>query len=224
MIKIVKDMDLIYEVNDYDLILVGTSIMNNLGNGFQYKVGLNFPNVYDAAKTATKYGDASKLGKVSVVEGSPSFALCYITKGRYRPDIMPDALEYEALERCLEIIQKHYGNMKIGSTILGYSQYEGGGDKEKIIELFNNILCHCDVTLYDYEQKDISVEKKEAWRQVVEAVGTPEYEEAKKLYFWEWGVGIYEPMPEGLDLKELKKLVVEKRNNNKRVASFKEKM
>ena len=45
MIKIVKDRDLIYEVYDYDLILVGTSIMNNLGNGFQYKVGLNFPNV-----------------------------------------------------------------------------------------------------------------------------------------------------------------------------------
>ena len=224
MIEIVENRDLIYEVNDYDLILVGTSTMNNLGNGFQYKVGLNFPNVYDAAKTATKYGDAAKLGRVTIVGSEPSFALCYITKGRYRPDLRPDALEYDALEHCLEIVKKYYGDCKIASTILGHSQYEGGGDKEKIIELFNNVLNHCDVTLYDYEQRDIKAEKKDAWKKVVEAVGTPDYEQTKKAYFWEWGVGIYEPMPEGVGLRELKKLVSERKNNNKRVASFKEKM
>lgn len=207
MIKIVKDRDLIYEVYDYDLILVGTSIMNNLGNGFQYKVGLNFPNVYDAAKTATKYGDVRKLGKVSIIEGSPSFALCYITKGRYRPDIIPDALDYDALKHCLEIISKHYGNLKIASTVLGNSQYEGGGDKEKIFEVFNNILGNCDVTLYDYQQISINDEKKLSWKKVVESVGTDEYEEVKKSYFWTWGAGIYEPMPEGVDLKELKEIL-----------------
>lgn len=207
MIKVVKDRDLIYEVYDYDLILVGTSIMNNLGNGFQYKVGLNFPNVYDAAKTATKYGDVRKLGKVSIIEGSPSFALCYITKGRYRPDIIPDALDYDALKHCLEIISKHYGNLKIASTVLGNSQYEGGGDKEKIFEVFNNILGNCDVTLYDYQQISINDEKKLSWKKVVESVGTDEYEEVKKSYFWTWGAGIYEPMPEGVDLKELKEIL-----------------
>ena len=207
MIKIVKDRDLIYEVYDYDLILVGTSIMNNLGNGFQYKVGLNFPNVYDAAKTATKYGDVRKLGKVSIIEGSPSFALCYITKGRYRPDIIPDALDYDALKHCLEIISKHYGNLKIASTVLGNSQYEGGGDKEKIFEVFNNILGNCDVTLYDYQQISINDEKKLSWKKVVESVGTDEYEDVKKSYFWTWGAGIYEHMPEGVDLKELKEIL-----------------
>lgn len=207
MIKTVKDRDLIYEVYDYDLILVGTSIMNNLGNGFQYKVGLNFPNVYDAAKTATKYGDVRKLGKVSIIEGSPSFALCYITKGRYRPDIIPDALDYDALKHCLETISKHYGNLRIASTVLGNSQYEGGGDKEKIFEVFNNILGNCDVTLYDYQQISINDEKKQSWKKVVESVGTDEYEEVKKSYFWTWGAGIYEPMPEGVDLKELKEIL-----------------
>lgn len=207
MIKIVKDRDLIYEVYDYDLILVGTSIMNNLGNGFQYKVGLNFPNVYDAAKTATKYGDVRKLGKVSIIEGSPSFALCYITKGRYRPDIIPDALDYDALKHCLEIISKHYGNLRIASTVLGNSQYEGGGDKEKIFEVFNNILGNCDVTIYDYQQISINDEKKQSWKKVVESVGTDEYEEVKKSYFWTWGAGIYEPMPEGVDLKEIKEIL-----------------
>ena len=207
MIKIVKDRDLIYEVYDYDLILVGTSIMNNLGNGFQYKVGLNFPNVYDAAKTATKYGDVRKLGKVSIVSDILSCALCYITKGTYRPDIIPYSLDYDSLKHCLEIISKHYGNLKIASTVLGNSQYEGGGDKEKIFEVFNNILGNCDVTLYDYQQISINDEKKLSWKKVVESVGTDEYEEVKKSYFWTWGAGIYEPMPEGVDLKELKEIL-----------------
>ena len=211
MIKTVKDRDLINEVHDYDLILVGTSIMNNLGNGFQYKVGLNFPNVYDAAKTATKYGDVRKLGKVSIIEGEPSFALCYITKGRYRPDIIPDALDYDALKHCLEIIAKHYGNLRIASTVLGNSQYEGGGDKEKIFELFNNVLGNCDVTLYDYQQISIDSEKKQSWQKVVDSVGTDDYENVKKSYFWVWGVGIYEPMPENVDLKELKEIIKNRR-------------
>lgn len=217
MIKIVEGRDLIYDVKDYDLVLVGTSIMNSLGNGFQYKVGLNFPNVLDAAKTATKYGDITKLGKVSIIEGTPSFALCYITKGRYRPDIHPDALEYEALEKCLNTVKRHYGNLKIACPVLGYSIYEGGGIKGKIIKLFNDILGDCDVTVYDYEQKDITTEKKEAWGKVVESVGTPDYEQAKKSYFWTWGVGIYEPMPDGVDVKTLKEMIANRKKKNLQV-------
>ncbi len=207
MITIVEDRDLIYEVKQYDLVLVGTSIMNNLGNGFQYKVGLNFPNVYDAAKTATNYGDINKLGKVTVIEGTPSFALCYITKGRFRPDIIPDALDYGALEKCLNTIAKHYSNLRIASTVLGNSQYEGGGDKEKIIDLFNKTVSNCDITLYDYKQSDVNIEKKKSWEEVVKNVGTDNYEQAKKVYFWTWGAGIYEPMPEGVSLRELKSIL-----------------
>ena len=221
MIHIVEGRDLIYEVMDYDLVLIGTSINNTLGNGFQYKVGQSFPNVYHASKTASRYGDAKKLGKVDVVGGEPSFALCYITKGRFRPDIKPDALDYEALEKCLRIISKNYGDKKIATTIMGYSPFEGGGDKDKILEIFTKVFIHSEVYLYDYEQNDFRIEKILQWKKVEESVGTEDFERLKKEYFWEWNFGIYKPMPDEISLREIKKLIQEQKEIRKGIASFK---
>lgn len=221
MIHIIEGRDLIYEVMDYDLVLVGTSINNTLGNGFQYKVGLSFPDVYHASKTASRYGDTKKLGKVDVVVGEPSFALCYITKGRFRPDIKPDALDYEALEKSLRIIEKNYDDKKIATTIMGHSPYEGGGDKEKILEIFKKVFIHSEVYLYDYQQVDFRNEKILQWRNVENNLRTDDFERLKKEYFWEWNFGIYQPMPEGITLQEIKKLIREQKENRKTIASFK---
>lgn len=211
MIKFVEGIDLIKDVRDFDVILVGTSIMNKLGNGFQYKVGINFPDVLAAAKTATKYADQNKLGTVTVWDGKPAFALCYITKGRYRPDINPDALDYDALESALKLIAKTFKGKRIASTILGHSIYEGGGDKEKIIELFNKTLGDLDVTLYDYEQLDIDEEKRAEWSVVVSHVGDDFYLYYKKKYFWDWNFGSLNEMPDDIDLAGIKKMIAEKK-------------
>ena len=45
MVTIIKDIPLINDVFKYDVILVGTSINNALGNGFQRQVKINFPVV-----------------------------------------------------------------------------------------------------------------------------------------------------------------------------------
>ena len=223
-VKIVENIDLIYDVKKYDLILVGTSIMNTLGNGFQYKVALNFPQVFDASKTGSKYGDINKLGKVDVVETEPAFALCYITKGRYTPKNNSDALNYEALEKCLNIIKKHYSDKKIACTVLGNSPFEGGGDKSRIIEIFERVLGGVDITLYDYTQINIRDEKREHWKKVIDRIGEDDYDYQKRKYFWEWGVGIYEPLPEHMSLKEIKNHVNFLKENRKNIASFKEKL
>ena len=208
-------------MTDYDLVLVGTSINNTLGNGFQYKVGLNFPDVYHASKTASKYGDAKKLGKVDVVGGEPSFALCYITKGRFRPDIQPDALDYEALEKVLRTIEKHYSQQKIATTVLGHSPYEGGGDKDKILEIFSKVFIHSDVYVYDYQQEDFRIEKILQWRNIQANIGTDDFERLKKEYYWEWNFGIYKQMPDGISLRDIKKMIREQKENRKSIASFK---
>lgn len=219
--KIIKDIDLINDVKKYDLVLVGTSILNKLGNGFQYKVGLNFPEVFEASKVMSKYGDLNKLGKVDFVDTEPNFALCYITKGRFSPKIKPDALEYEALRRCLKQVKKHYSGASIASTIMGASIYEGGGDRDRIISIFNEVLGDEDVTLYDYVQKNVTEEKKLLWKNVTDKLGTPEYEEIKKKYFWETNFGIYTPMPEDKSPKEIKEIIEEAKNMKKNFASFK---
>ena len=135
MVNIVKDRDLILDLFNYDVILVGTSIINQLGNGFQRKVGINFPAVYEAVKTSGGYGDNRRLGKTLTIEGQPAFVLCYITKGRFRPDIRPDALEYEALDKCLEHVATQFPEKKIATTIIGASPFEGGGDRDKVLAL-----------------------------------------------------------------------------------------
>ena len=94
---IIEDRDLIYDVKDYDIVLVGLNIMNTMGNGFPHKVAVSFRKVSEVNK-GTAYGDPRKLGTVKVVPGEPTFCLCYISRGRYRPDIIPDAVDYEALE------------------------------------------------------------------------------------------------------------------------------
>lgn len=219
--KIIKGIDLINDVKKYDLVLVGTSILNKLGNGFQYKVGLNFPEVFEASKVMSKYGDLNKLGKVDFVDTEPNFALCYITKGRYRPKIKPDALEYEALRRCLKLVKKHYSGVSIASTIMGSSIYEGGGDRDRIISIFNEVLGDEDVTLYDYVQKNVTEEKKLLWKNVTDKLGTTEYEEVKKKYFWEINFGIYTPIPDDKSLKEIKEIIEDAKNMKKNFASFK---
>jgi hypothetical protein len=221
-IKIIKDKDLIYDVKNYDIILVGTSIMNRLSNGFQYKVALNFPGVFNASKTGSKYGDINKLGKMDVVEipDEPLFALCYITKGRFGIKRDIDALNYDALEKCLNLIKKYYHGLRIASTILGYSAYEGGGDKAKILALFERILDGEDVTLYDYIQKDIREEKREHWKKVIERIGEDDYDYCKRRYFWEWGVGIFKPFPEDKTLAEIKKYVNTLKESRNNIASF----
>ena len=107
MITIIKDKDLIYDVKEYDIVLVGVNIMNVKGNGFQNKVHRNFPDVYVAHRD-TKYADKRKLGTVVVVPGKPTFCICYIFKGRYRPDKVPDAVEYDALENCLSLVADNF--------------------------------------------------------------------------------------------------------------------
>ena len=76
MITIIKNIPLINDVFNYDVILVGTSINNALGNGFQRQIRINFP-IVDKINKTTNYGDPRKLGTVKVINSTPIFCLCY---------------------------------------------------------------------------------------------------------------------------------------------------
>ena len=57
--EIIVGENLINHIKEYDVILVGTSIKNCFGNGFQYDIGLNFPDVLKVNRK-TKYDDPNK--------------------------------------------------------------------------------------------------------------------------------------------------------------------
>ena len=167
MISIVENKSLIYDVPNYDVILVPTSINNALGNGFQYEIKKAFPQV-DVINKTTPYGDIRKLGTVQVTEvDNITFCLLYINKGRYRPDINPDYLDYNALESCMKLINENFKDKKIASTIIGHDRYEGDGNKEKILSIIENNSNNINLTLYDYEQKDREQVRNNKWCKII---------------------------------------------------------
>lgn len=163
MIKIIKDVDLYDHFDEYDIILIGTNLYCTMSQGIQLKVMLNYPYVYNK-NLETKYGDIDKLGTILECEseGEPTFCLCFITKGfNFRPDLENDYLSYEALENTLKLVNIRYKGKKIACPLLGNSRFDGNGDKEKIMEIFNATLKDVECTIFDYFQKSRAEEMKE---------------------------------------------------------------
>ena len=163
MINIIKDVDIYDHFSEYDAILIGTNLYCTMSQGVQLKVMLNYPYAYNK-NLETKYGDKDKLGTVLECksDGEPTFCLCFITKGyNFRPDLESDYLSYEALEKCLNLVNILYKGKNIACPLLGSSRFDGNGNKEKIYEIFNKTLKDVNVTIFDYFQKSRAEENKE---------------------------------------------------------------
>lgn len=163
MINIIKDIDIYDHFSEYDSILIGTNLYCTMSQGIQLKVMLNYPYAYNK-NLETKYGDKDKLGTILECksDGEPTFCLCFITKGyNFRPDLESDYLSYEALEKCLKLVNILYKGKNIACPLLGSSRFDGNGDKDKIYGIFNKALTDVNVTIFDYFQKSKAEEMKE---------------------------------------------------------------
>lgn len=156
MIQIVKDIDLINEINKYDYTIVPTNCYCCFGNGFSFKLRKKYPYVFEIDKK-TMYGDKNKLG--TILEASykkePKFIISYITFGfNFRPDLIKDYLDYEALSKCLLKINSEYKEKSIASPLIGCNKFDGNGDKDKVIGIIKEICTNINLTIYDYIQRD----------------------------------------------------------------------
>lgn len=165
MIEIIKDIDVYDHLNEYDVILVGTNLYCTMSQGLQLKVMLNYPYVYNK-NLETKYGDENKLGTILECkeDGEPTFCLCFITKGfNFRPDLEKDYLSYEALEKTLRLVNIRYKGKKVACPLLGSSRFDGNGDREKIMDIYNKCMNDVECTIFDYFQKSRDEEVREVW-------------------------------------------------------------
>lgn len=168
MINIVKDEDIMGHIGEYDVILIGTNVYCTLSQGVQREIALNYPYVREM-NFGTKYGDVDKLGTILEcnVPNEPFISLLYICRGYPCKKVTgDDYLSYESLERCLRLINVKYKGKRIACPFLGCSRFDGNGDKEKVLKLFEDIITNVDITIYDYEQmsrneKQIATRKKE---------------------------------------------------------------
>jgi hypothetical protein len=162
MIDIIKDVDLFEHVDEYDAVLIGTNTYCTMSQGIQLKVMLDYPYVYNK-NLETKYADPEKLGTIIECksDNEPTFCLCFICGSYFRPDLQKDYLSYESLEKCLRLVNLLYRGKRIATTLLGASRFDGNGDRDKIMEIFNNTIKDVDLTIYDYRQKSRAEGMKE---------------------------------------------------------------
>lgn len=161
--RIVKDIDLITKVADYDIILVGTNTYCSLTNGFQSKIRFRYPFV-EEANNKTAYGDKRKLGtRLTLQQGdSPTISLLYIC-GHMNSS---SPLDYDALEKCLLTANAEFAGKKVATTVLGASRFDGKGDKEKIMNIIEQSTPYLDLDVYDYEQMSREEEQLLMWKRI----------------------------------------------------------
>ena len=120
------------------------------------------------------------------------------------------------LSSPVELINKNFPGLKVATTIIGHSEFEGGGDREKILKLLEEKLTDVDLYVYDYEQVDYRLEDNLTYKTIkydyfTKKITKEEYYERKKKYLWERTLGIYIPMPEGKTYNEIKEILNEYR-------------
>ena len=168
MLTIVENEDIMNHINEYDVVLIGTNVYCTLSQGVQRDIALNYPYVREK-NMQTKYGDVDKLGTLLECqeENEPFITLLYICRGYPCKKVNgDDYLSYESLEKCLRLVNIKYKGLRIGCPLLGCSRFDGNGNRDKVIYLFNKYLTNVDVTIYDYHQqsrneKQIATRKKE---------------------------------------------------------------
>lgn len=155
MINLIEK-DIMEDINQYKIFIVGTNVYNTMSNGFQREVALHYPYVRQL-NLLTKYGDINKLGTFLTCskENEPTFLLSYICKGyppRPEKGKLIDYLDYSALEKILSLINILYKNQTIATTILGNSPFDGNGDRDKILNIMSAQLTDVNAFVYDYKQ------------------------------------------------------------------------
>lgn len=162
MINIIKDKEAIYETENYDVVLIGTTTHCLLCGSFQCKMGYKYP-IIEKVNNSTNYGDLNKLGKrLTITDNKPIISLLYICK--YPPPNKSVYVDYEALEKCLTTANAEFKGKKVMTTILGASQFDGRGDREKCLEIMERCLTDVDVDVYDYNIIKLLDERTQQWR------------------------------------------------------------
>ena len=180
MLKIIKDKDPIWDTENFDVLLIGTSIYNQMNGGLQSKIKYKFP-IVEGHNSKTRYADTTKLGTRLTIEGKPTISLMYIC-GYPRPN--STTIDYEALERCLRTANAEFRGKKVLTTIVGSSEFDGNGDRDKCLNIIEENTSDLDVTVYDYKQKKrkTEIEEQRKYLKMLQKTDNAKYEKLKGVF------------------------------------------
>lgn len=146
-------------LDGFDVILVGTNCYQSMRNGFQYTISQLYPDV-QRVNLETKYADKTKLGTIEVCKTyKPEIVLCYIVPGYSKAN---NKLDFDALEKCLMLVNITYKGKTIVTTLMGSSKFDGNAGEKEVLEVFKKTLKDCNVKIIKPEEKtrdEIRLEK-----------------------------------------------------------------
>jgi len=153
MVDIVLDENPLRRVDEYDGLLVGTNCYQAMRNGFQREVAKKYPSVVEW-NYRTKYGDPSKLGTIVECKDDniPLFILMFTTFGFNFKGDDKDFFDYEALAKCLRMVNILYSGKSFATNMIGCSEFDGNADRDRILDVVNQEAVDFNLTLYDYRQ------------------------------------------------------------------------
>lgn len=167
MIELIKNIDLIDDIEKYDVILVGTNTYHTMGNGFQKKIRVKYPETYELNLT-TKYGDKKKIGTRVTTKKTPKISLCFIVNGyNFRPDLVKDYLDYDGLENCIKTANIEFSGLNVATTFIGCSKFDGNGDKDRVLKILEDNSDRINLFVYDYEQLSRDTESATRYLNIV---------------------------------------------------------
>lgn len=142
MIKYVKG-NLLGMLDMFDVVLQGNNCFHTHGAGIARAFADRFPQVPEADRMQTVYGDKRKLGTYSKARvGNTDVLNCYT---QYDFDARKKPFDYKAFERCLRNVKAEYGGKRIGMPMIGAGL--AGGDWVTIASIIENQLRGEDVTV-----------------------------------------------------------------------------
>ena len=106
----------------------------------------------------TKYGDINKLGTIVEYkeDNLPTFILAFTTFLYNFRGNDKDFFEYDALEKCLKLINILYKGKRVATSMIGCSRFDGNANKDRVLEIINREATDFDLTIYDYKQDSYS--------------------------------------------------------------------
>lgn len=172
---IVKDKDLIWDTDNFDVVLVGTNTYCALADGFQRKMRKKYPHIVEP-NNSTPYGDRRKLGKRITIPGKPIISLCYMCNFKSKKEF----LDYEGLENCIKTANIEFKGLNVVTTVMGTSRFDGNGDRDRIMKILEENSDKMNLTVYDYFQMSRAEENKKQWK-YIQSFKKTDYAKYRKL-------------------------------------------
>ena len=162
MLTIIEGKDPIFDIDNYDVILIPTTIRNKIMGGFHKKITLKYPIVKEA-QFSTNHNDRRKFGKRLTIEnlnnGKHIVSLLFICNWPSSKNLV--FINYDAFEKCMKTANQEFRGKKVCAVFIGTSQFDGNGDRDKCLKIIKDNSTNLDLYIYDYKQKKYREERNE---------------------------------------------------------------